>query len=86
MLQNDLLAPYLQKKWVDFDQICKDIAFNNHWGRYITDLVDFVFKKLAKLYLCDKTKSLFAFGDDSIFKVTCEFFLKYVLNQWMDFT
>ena len=46
-----------------------------------------IFFKLAKIYLFDKTKPLAGFVDlDPFFRVTGKFSLKYVLNQWMDFT
>ena len=32
-LKNDLLAPYLLTKWIDSDQTCKVIAFDNNWER-----------------------------------------------------
>ena len=39
------------------------------------------FSKLAKVYLFDKTKPLFGFGDlDPIFRVTGEFSLKICLE------
>ena len=45
-----------------------------------------IFLQIAKVYLLNKTKSWFGFGDlDSFLKVTGGFFLKYILNQWMDF-
>ena len=45
---------------------------------------DGMFSKLPKVYLFDKTKPLFGFGNlDPIFRVTGKFSLKYVLNLWM---
>ena len=42
---------------------------------------------LAKVYLLDKTKPWFGFGDlGPFFKVTGEFSLKTCFDQWVDFT
>ena len=47
----------------------------------------FLFSKLVMVYLLDKTKPLFGFGDHApFFKVTGDFFPKNIMNQWRDFT